>query len=124
MTTQPRRTCPICGNEFSGAMEYCPVCLFRKALVGNEEPGESSSFGEVVKATLEQSEHCFEHYELVKSADGTPVELDRGAMGITYKAVHVDLHCPVLLKPPAIRGLTESLTILLPSEWRTILARL
>ena len=98
MTTQPRRTCPICGNEFSGAMEYCPVCLFRKALVGNEEPGESSSFGEVVKATLEQSEHCFEHYELVKSADGTPVELGRGAMGITYKAVHVDLHCPVTLK--------------------------
>ena len=30
----------------------------------------------------------------------------------------------VLLKPPAIQGLTESLTILSPSEWRTILARL
>jgi predicted ATPase len=29
-----------------------------------------------------------------------------------------------LLKPPAIRGLTESLTGLSPSEWRTILARL
>jgi predicted ATPase len=29
-----------------------------------------------------------------------------------------------LLKPPAIRGLTESLTDLSPSEWRTILARL
>ena len=29
-----------------------------------------------------------------------------------------------LLKPPAIRGLTESLTGLGPSEWRTILARL
>ena len=29
-----------------------------------------------------------------------------------------------LLKPPAIRGLTESLTNLGPSEWRTILARL
>jgi hypothetical protein len=29
-----------------------------------------------------------------------------------------------LLKPPAIRGLTESLTDLGPSEWRTILARL
>ena len=30
----------------------------------------------------------------------------------------------VLLKPPAIPGLTESLTDLSPSEWRTILARL
>src|SRR5260370_35690240 len=30
----------------------------------------------------------------------------------------------VLLKPPAIRGLTESLTDLSPSEWRTILAKL
>ena len=29
-----------------------------------------------------------------------------------------------LLKPPAIRGLTESLTNLIPIEWRTILARL
>jgi serine/threonine protein kinase len=29
-----------------------------------------------------------------------------------------------LLKPPAIQGLTESLTNLSPSEWRTILARL
>src|SRR6476660_10443996 len=29
-----------------------------------------------------------------------------------------------LLKPPAIPGLTESLTNLSPSEWRTILARL
>ena len=30
----------------------------------------------------------------------------------------------VLLKPPAIRGLTKSLTDLSPTEWRTILARL
>src|SRR5262249_24592853 len=29
-----------------------------------------------------------------------------------------------LLKPPAIRGLTESLTNLSPTEWRTILAKL
>src|SRR5271166_839773 len=29
-----------------------------------------------------------------------------------------------LLKPPAVRGLTESLTDLSPSEWRTILAKL
>src|SRR5258707_11042077 len=30
--------------------------------------------------------------------DGRPVKLGRGAMGITYKAFDVDLHCPVTLK--------------------------
>jgi serine/threonine protein kinase len=29
---------------------------------------------------------------------GNPVELGRGAIGVTYKAFDVDLHCPVTLK--------------------------
>ena len=29
----------------------------------------------------------FEHYELVKGEDGKPVELGRGAMGITYTSL-------------------------------------
>ena len=40
----------------------------------------------------------FEHYELVTGEDGKPIELGRGAMGITYKAFDIDLHCPVALK--------------------------
>src|SRR5206468_11155102 len=40
----------------------------------------------------------FEHYELLQAEDGRPVELGRGAMGITYKAFDVDLHCPMTLK--------------------------
>ena len=42
MKTEDRRTCSSCGNEFSGAMEFCPVCMLRKALAGGVESGESS----------------------------------------------------------------------------------
>ena len=51
-----------------------------------------------VKPTPEQAAQRFEHYELVTGEDGKPVELGRGAMGVTYKAFDVDLHCPVTLK--------------------------
>ena len=40
----------------------------------------------------------FEHYELLQAEDGRPLELGRGAMGITYKALDVDLQRPVTLK--------------------------
>ena len=43
MKTEPKRACPSCGNEFSGAMEFCPVCMLRKALAGAVESRESSS---------------------------------------------------------------------------------
>jgi len=40
---------------------------------------------------LEQAAQRFEHYELVTGKDGKPVELGRGAMGVTYKAFDVDM---------------------------------
>ena len=50
MRTEPQRTCPNCGNEVSGAMEFCPVCMLRKGLAGGVVSGESS-FEETVKPT-------------------------------------------------------------------------
>src|SRR6266403_5742319 len=97
MSTEPQRTCPSCGNDLSGAMEFCPVCMLQKALAGGVESGESSS-EDTVKPTSEHAAQRFEHYELITDEDGKPVELGRGAMGITYKAFDVDLHCPVTLK--------------------------
>src|SRR6516164_9328006 len=53
MSAEPQRTCPSCGSEFSGAMEFCPVCMLRKGLAGGIESGESS-FQEAIQPTSGQ----------------------------------------------------------------------
>src|ERR1700680_2315217 len=93
MSAEPQRTCRSCGNELSGTMEFCPICMLRKGLAGGVESVESS-LEEAVKSTPQR----FEHYDLVTGEDGKPVELGRGAMGVTYKAFDVDLRLPVTLK--------------------------
>src|SRR6202043_1434393 len=98
MITEPQRTCPSCGNELSEAMESCPVCMLRKGLGGGVESGESSLEEAFKPTTPGQATQRFEHYELVTGEDGKPVELGRGAMGVTYKAFDVDLRYPVALK--------------------------
>src|SRR5262245_39101826 len=97
MNTQTQRTCLSCGSELSEAMEFCPICLLRQGLAGGVESGNSSS-GDTLKPTPGQPTKRFGHYELVTGEDGRPVELGRGAMGVTYKAFDVDLRCPVTLK--------------------------
>src|SRR6516225_5388458 len=78
-------------------MEFCPVCMLRKGLAGGVESGEAFS-EDTVKSTPEHAEQRFEHYEQVAREDGKPLELGRGAIGVTYKAFDVDLQCPVTLK--------------------------
>src|SRR5208282_714937 len=97
MSTDSQRTCPSCGTEFFGAMEFCPVCMLRQGLTGHVQSDESLS-EHTLKPTSQNPEQRFEHYQLVTGEDGKSVELGRGAMGVTYKAVDVDLHCPVTLK--------------------------
>jgi serine/threonine protein kinase/tetratricopeptide (TPR) repeat protein len=78
-------------------MEYCPVCMLRTGLAGGAESGEFSS-EQAATPTPSQAPLRFENYEVLRREDGTPIELGRGAMGITYKAIDVGLRRVAALK--------------------------
>ena len=71
--------------------------MLRKAVASGVE--SNTPFSEdTVRPSSEQAASRFEHYEIVLNEDGKPLELGRGAMGVTFKAFDVDLRCPVTLK--------------------------
>ena len=70
LAVEDRRVCPSCGNEFSGVMEFCPVCMLRKALADGVESGETFA----VVPISEPLTRRFEHYELAKGEDGKPLD--------------------------------------------------
>jgi serine/threonine protein kinase/predicted ATPase len=101
------RICSVCGSEFSAGLKFCPVCMLRMGFKGKSESKESSPQIVRSESVSEAAYHRLEHYELLVSEDGKPVELGRGAMGVTYKAFDVNLQCPVTLKVIAERYLDD-----------------
>jgi serine/threonine protein kinase len=106
---QEVRICPTCRTKYSAISksEFCPVCMLRMGVEGEAESDKPASEQPPLMAGMLAQR--FEHYEVLKREDGTPLELGRGAMGVTYKALDVDLRCPVTLKVISERYLGDEL---------------
>jgi serine/threonine protein kinase len=108
------RRCPICGRTLPAgdAAAWCPVCLIRIALDpagGGDWPTHEEGFPESAITAPEAGPGRFGHYEILTRPDGNLHELGHGAMGITFKAIDLNLRIPVALKVLNLELLQEEL---------------
>src|SRR6516162_1214578 len=108
----PDAVCPSCGMKLPPfrPIERCPVCQLRGVL-DEESALVTVGIGPVAEATDKPASalslNRLDHYELLTHSDGRPVELGHGAMGVTYRAIDINLRCPVALKVVNARFLND-----------------
>jgi serine/threonine protein kinase/Tfp pilus assembly protein PilF len=110
------RTCGVCGTSLPEGTQSCPVCSSRRplnpdllllALDRNDLPDEAEGDTGTIELKTNVEDLRFGHYQVLQRDDGQPFELGRGAMGITYKALDIDLQRPVTLKVINARYLND-----------------
>jgi serine/threonine protein kinase len=107
MNAENTRTCKVCGARFPATKEFCPICMLREALDEQVKAADSSPGKRGLASAPKRRSRRFDQYELVVGKDRKPVELGRGAMGVTYKAFDINLRCPVTLKVISERSMGD-----------------